>query len=74
MKMSCEARAQLLDELSSAVRAYTRAVNRMIRHSGLHPPATRVEVVQAREECDACRSALLAHERDHGCVSSLVAL
>jgi len=72
--MSCEARAQLLNELSNAVAAYNRAVNRMIRHSGLHPPATRVEVTLARGECDACRAALLAHEREHGCVSSLVAL
>jgi hypothetical protein len=72
--MSCETRTQLLNELSSAVADYNRAVNRMIRRSGLQPPAMRAEVIQAREECDASRAALLEHEREHGCVSVLVAL
>jgi hypothetical protein len=72
--MSCEARTLLLNELSSAVAAYNRAVNQMIHRSGLQPPAMRVEVTQAREVCDTCRAALLEHEREHGCATALVAL
>jgi hypothetical protein len=72
--MSCETRAQLLNDLSSAVAAYNRAVNQMIHRSGLQPPAMRAEVTEAKEACDACRAALLDHEREHGCVKVLVAL
>ncbi len=69
--MGCETRTQLLNELSRAVAAYNRAVNQMI-HREAGPPELREQAAQAREECNACRAALLEHERDHGC-SILVA-
>jgi len=64
-------RTQLLNELSRAVAVYNRAVNQMMNRDST-PPELREQAAQAREECNACRAALLEHERDHGC-SILVA-
>jgi hypothetical protein len=72
--MNCLARTQLLNELSSAVEAYNSAVNRMINRDGSLPSVLREQVADARDECSAWRSALLEHEREHGCAISLVAL
>jgi hypothetical protein len=72
--MSCEARVRLRNELSRAVAAYDQAVKQMTNRSASLPPALREQIRQAREECNACRAALLEHEREHGCSFRLAAL
>jgi predicted ATP-grasp superfamily ATP-dependent carboligase len=64
--MTCEARTQLLNELSRAVSAYNRVVNQMINRN-ISPPELREQAEQAREACYTCRAALQEHERRHGC-------
>jgi hypothetical protein len=65
--MNCEARIQLLNELSRAVAAYNQAVHRMVADEASLRFTLREQARLARENCNACRVALLEHEREHGC-------
>jgi hypothetical protein len=72
--MLCEARTQLLNELSRAVTAYNQAVGQLNTLDGSLPFLLREELRQVRAECHACRVALHQHEREHGCSLVLAAL
>ena len=73
MQMKCEARTQLLNELSRAVAAYHQAVHDLINRNGSAPAALFEQVRQMKAECSASREALLKHEVEHGCSLVLAA-
>lgn len=69
----CEARARLLNDLSSAVTAYNQAVSWAVQLNGSLPATLGEQLRQVRDDCHACRRALLMHESEHGCLLVLAA-
>ena len=64
----CEVRDKLVERFQVADNAHQQAVARLMNeHDARELPSLRHAVDDAFRECEACRAALLEHERQHGC-------